>query len=125
MNAPRPGGSGSMIRFSSLRATIAIGVLGVSEPLVAGLVNARAEDMLVAARRDVEALRIALRLPNEIPIIPCVATDRESVSLGGALQFATANISICGIHIARLGKSTPLSPTSLRSRRRSSEAAAP
>ena len=30
MNAPRPGGGGSMIRFSSLRATIAIGVLAVA-----------------------------------------------------------------------------------------------
>jgi uncharacterized protein len=28
---------------------------------------------------DIEALRIALRIPNEIPIIPCIATDRESV----------------------------------------------
>lgn len=28
---------------------------------------------------DIEALRIALQVPNDIPIIPCVATDRESV----------------------------------------------
>jgi uncharacterized protein len=28
---------------------------------------------------DMDALRIALRIPNDIPIIPCVATDRESV----------------------------------------------
>jgi uncharacterized protein len=28
---------------------------------------------------DVDALRIALRIPNETPILPCVATDRESV----------------------------------------------
>jgi uncharacterized protein len=28
---------------------------------------------------DVDALRIALPVPNDIPIIPCVATDRESV----------------------------------------------
>jgi uncharacterized protein len=28
---------------------------------------------------DVEALRIALRVPPEIPIIPCVATDKDSV----------------------------------------------
>jgi uncharacterized protein len=28
---------------------------------------------------DVEALRIGLQVSNDIPIIPCVATDRESV----------------------------------------------
>ena len=28
---------------------------------------------------DVEALRIALGIANDVPIIPCVATDRESV----------------------------------------------
>jgi len=28
---------------------------------------------------DVEAVRIALRLSNDIPIIPCIDTDRESV----------------------------------------------
>jgi uncharacterized protein len=29
---------------------------------------------------DVEALRIVLRIPPEIPIIPCVATDKKSVA---------------------------------------------
>jgi hypothetical protein len=42
--------------------------------------------------------------------------DLKSPSLPGALQFATANRSIWGIHLARLGKPTPGSPTSLRLR---------
>jgi len=28
---------------------------------------------------DTEALRIALRIPDEIPVVPCIATDKQSV----------------------------------------------
>lgn len=38
---------------------IAVGVLGISDPAVANLVNATTEEMLPAARRDVEGLRKA------------------------------------------------------------------
>jgi uncharacterized protein len=86
--------------FDFMRETLGEGILGyvfmvdsrkpeTFREAVYRLRNFRAHSSLpivIAANKqdspdawDVDTLRIALRIPNDIPIIPCVATDRESV----------------------------------------------